>query len=266
MNLASREVEKQLASSSIGREERKAIKNLSDSSREKSLVIFSTHFPAIPMNEAARIFGERQGVKFEAHTGPVEDWLPRIKAGEGDIVNVGAEYIMDDIMNEGLVLRETRATVGYRRSVIIVRKGNPKEIETLNDLARKGIRLLVCIGGCQKGLWDDVSSKAMLTDEIRRNIVQCGTGCADTLRRWRATKDTIDAGIVWNVYKNIAPGDCDMIELPERIQVMRSTNVAVTSSSEKRDLAQSFIDFLRSEEGKRFYVKWGWMVGKIQSP
>ncbi|TLM97448.1 hypothetical protein FDZ71_18525, partial [bacterium] len=65
---------------------------------------------------------------------------------------------------------------------------------------------------------------------------------------------------VWNVYKNIAPKDCESIELPEGIKVMRSTNVAITKSSRNRELAQSFIDFLRSEEGKRFYLKWGWMV------
>jgi len=159
------------------------------------------------------------------------------------------------------VLEETRATVGYRRSVIIVRRGNPRGIRALQDLAEKGVGLLVCIGGCQKGLWDDVASKAMLTDKIRGNIVQCGTGCADTLRRWRATKDTIDAGIVWNVYKDIAPEDCDVIELPENIRVMRSTNVAITSSSRNRDLARSFIDFLRSGEGRKFYQKWGWMIG-----
>lgn len=233
---------------------------MAETPRDKRLLIFSTHFPAIPLNECSKVFGERHGVKFEAQTGPVETWLPRVRAGEGDIINVGAEYIMDDIQYEGLVLGETRATVGYRRSVIIVRNGNPKGIRAIQDLAKEGMRLLVCIGGCQKGLWDDVASKAILTDRIRGNIVQCGSGCADTLRRWRATEGTIDAGIVWNVYKNIAPKDCESIELPESIMVMRSTNVAITKSSRNRGLAQSFIDFLRSEEGKGFYLKWGWMV------
>jgi len=232
---------------------------MNETSHDRRLVIFSTHFPAIPLNECSNVFEKRHGVKFEAQTGPVETWLPRVKAGEGDIINVGAEYIMDDIQYEGLVLVETRATVGYRRSVIMVRNGNPKGIRTIQDLAEEGIRLLVCIGGCQKGLWDDVASRVMLTDQIRRNIVQCGSGCADTLRRWRATEG-IDAGIVWNVYKNIAPKDCDSIELPEDVRVMRSTNVAITTSSRNRVLAQSFIDFLRSDEGKRFYLKWGWMV------
>jgi accessory colonization factor AcfC len=230
-------------------------------SEEKRLTIFATHFPAIPTNEAARTYEKRSGVKFDAQTGPVELWLPRVRAGEGDIISVGSEYIMDDIRSEDLVIEETRATVGYRRSIIIVRKGNPMGIRSLQDLTEEGVRLLVCIGGCQKGLWDDVASKAMLTDKVRKNIVQCGMGCADTLRRWRATKDTIDAGIVWNVYKDIAPEDCDAIELPESIRVMRSTNVAITSSSRNRELAQSFIDFLRGDEGRQFFVKWGWMVG-----
>jgi accessory colonization factor AcfC len=228
----------------------------------KTFKIFSTGLPAIPLHGAARIFEERYHVKFDIVAGEPSTWLPRVRAGEGDLVCVGAEYMMDDIEAEGLILGETRATLGYRRSMIMVRKGNPQGIRTLQDLAEKDIKMLVCRGACQRGLWDDVSSKAMLTDKIRSKIVEYGVGCLDTLRRWRRSEGRIDAGIVWNVYGIVWPAYCEMIELPKDLEVFRSTNVAITKSCPDIKSMQSFIAFLRSDESKKVYERWGWIVNR----
>ncbi|MEM2849014.1 MAG: substrate-binding domain-containing protein [Candidatus Bathyarchaeia archaeon] len=229
-----------------------------------SLKVFSTGLPAIPLRGAISIFEKRHEVSFEVVAGPVEQWLPDVLAGEGDIVSVGAEYMMDDLQEEhGLIIPDTRTSVGYRRSVIIVRKGNPKNIEKIEDLAeREDVKILVCRGACQRGLWDDVSSKAMLTDEIRRKIVEYGTGCLDTYQRWRRSEGRIDAAIVWNVYGVAWPNDCDVIELPRELQVYRSTNVAVLKSTKNERLARMFIEFLKTEEAKDVYKRWGWIISK----
>ncbi|MBO3802678.1 MAG: substrate-binding domain-containing protein [Candidatus Brockarchaeota archaeon] len=224
--------------------------------------IFSTGLPAIPLHGAARIFEEMHGVRFKIVAGEPSTWLPRVRDGEGDLVCVGAEYMMDDIEAEGLILRETRATVGYRRSMIMVRRGNPRGIRTIQDLAEMDVKLLVCRGACQKGLWDDVASKAMVTDKIRSKIAEYGAGCLDTLRRWRRSEGRIDAGIVWNVYGRVWPAYCEMIELPRDIEVFRSTNVAILKSCSNRESLQDFVGFLRSDESRRVYEKWGWITKK----
>lgn len=226
--------------------------------------MFSTGLPAIPLRSAISVFEKKYDVKFEVIAGPLEQWLSDVLAGDGDIVSVGAEYMMDDLQEEhGLIVPETRTTVGYRRSVIIVRKGNPKGIKGIEDLAeRDDIKILICRGACQRGLWDDVASKAMLTDEIRRKIVEYGTGCLDTYQRWRRSEGRIDAAIVWNVYGVVWPNDCDVIELPRELQVYRSTNVAVLKSTKNEKLARMFVDFLKTEESKNIYERWGWIVPK----
>lgn len=229
-----------------------------------SLKVFSTGLPAIPLRGVANIFEKKHGIKFMIIAGPVEQWLPTVLAGEGDIVSVGAEYIMDDLQEEhGLVIPDSRTTVGYRRSVIIVRKGNPKDIRGIEDLAeRDDIRILICRGACQRGLWDDVASKAMLADKIRKKIVEYGTGCLDTYQRWRRSEGRIDAAIVWNVYGNVWPNDCDVVELPRDLQVYRSTNVAILKSTKDEKLARMFIDFLRTKDARSTYEKWGWIIPK----
>ncbi|MGQ9514500.1 MAG: substrate-binding domain-containing protein [Thermoproteota archaeon] len=231
-------------------------------SQRVSIKIFSTGLPAIPLHGAARIFEERNDVKFKIVAGESSMWLPRVRAGEGDLVCVGAEYMMDDIDSEGLILNETRATVGYRRSMIMVRKGNPKGIKMLQDLAEKDVKILVCRGACQKGLWDDVASKAMLTDQIRSKIVEYGVGCLDTLRRWRRSEGRIDAAIVWNVYGRVWPKFCEMIELPKDLEVFRSTNVAILKSCTNYKLLQSFISFLKSDDSRKIYERWGWITDR----
>lgn len=226
------------------------------------LKAFSTGLPAIPLREAANSFEKIHGVKFEIVAGPVEEWLTRVQRGEGDLVSVGAEYMMDDLQEEfGLIIPETRITVGYRRSVIIVRKGNPKGIKGIEDLVeRDDIKLLVCRGACQRGIWDDVASKIMATDRIRGKIVEYGSGCLDTYRRWLKSEGLIDAAIVWNVYGVVWPSDCDVIELPRDLQVYRSTNVAVLKATKNEQLARKFIEFLKTDAGKEAYRKWGWIV------
>ncbi|MBS7612983.1 substrate-binding domain-containing protein [Candidatus Bathyarchaeota archaeon] len=229
-----------------------------------SIKVFSTGLPAIPLRGAANVFEEKYGVKFEIVAGPVEQWLSNVLAGDGDVVCVGAEYMMDDLQEEhGLIMPDTRTTVGYRRSVIIVRKGNPKGIRGVEDLAeRDDIKILICRGACQRGLWDDVASKAMLTDRIRKKIVEYGTGCLDTYQRWRRSVGRIDAAIAWNVYGNVWPNDCDVVELPKDLQVYRSTNVAVLKSTRDEKLTRAFIDFLKTEESKNIYEKFGWIIPK----
>lgn len=59
----------------------------------------------------------------------------------------------------------------------LVQAGNPKGIKSLKDLAEDGARIGVSISGCLVGVWDDVCSKADLTDQIRRNITDFADGC-----------------------------------------------------------------------------------------
>jgi len=226
-----------------------------------SLKVFSTGLPAIPLKNTANIFEEKYGVKIEIIAGQVEQWLPNVLAGEGDIVCVGAEYMMDDLQEEHkLIIPDTRVTVGYRRSVIIVRKGNPKGIRGIEDLAsRDDVKLLVCRGACQRGLWDDVASKAMVTDKIRSKIVMYGVGCLDTYQKWLKSKEYVDAAVVWNVYGVIWPKDLDVIELPRELQVYRSTNVAVLKSTKDESIARKFVEFLRTDDSKDVYRRFGWI-------
>ncbi|MEM2135507.1 MAG: hypothetical protein QXG44_11700 [Candidatus Jordarchaeaceae archaeon] len=87
----------------------------------------------------------------------------------------------------------------------------------MKDLAKEGTKVGISISGCLVGVWDDVCSKADLTDQIRRNITDFADGCGAVMALINQKK--VDAIFGWNVFKNIWPGTSEIVELPKEIQV-----------------------------------------------
>jgi len=119
------------------------------------------------------------------------------------------------------------------------------------------MRVGTATGGCLKGVWDDVCSKAGLTERIRPNIVEHADACGSLMALIH--QDKVDAVFGWNAFKNIWPDTCEAIELPRDLQVFRSTVAQVITYTRDAELSKRFIDFLVSPEGRRIYSENGWL-------
>ena len=142
--------------------------------------------------------------------------------------------------------------------MILVQPGNPRKIASLKDLCRQGIRIGVAFDGCLKGVWDDIASKAGLTNEIRKNITEYADACGSLMALIHQEK--VDAIFGWNAFQNVWPNTSEAIELPERLQVFRSTGIGVVAYSKDAALVKKFVDFLLSEEGGKIYSEYGWIT------
>lgn len=114
--------------------------------------------------------------------------------------------------------------------------------------------------GCLKGAWDDVASKAGLADQIRKNITQYADACGSLMGLIHQEK--VDAIFGWNAFQNIWPNTCEVIELPRDLQVFRSTVIGIIRYTKNRALAQRFVDFLMSDEGRKIYSDYGWVTDR----
>jgi len=225
---------------------------------KQDLGIYSAGAVAPPLKKAVNIFENRFRIHCDVSVGKAHELLSEIAASKrGDIITCGAEYVLDDAEDQGLVMKGSRRSLGLRRSVIIVPLGSPAKIASLDDLCRDGVRIGIATEGCLKGVWDDVASKAGLTDQIRRNIIHHADGCGSVMSLVHQKK--VDAIFGWNVFKFIWPNTCEVIELPPALQVFRSTPVAVISFTKDVQLSQKFIDFLAHDEVKRIYSDYGWV-------
>jgi len=134
--------------------------------------------------------------------------------------------------------------------------GNPKKVKSIYDLTQEGVKVGISTSGCLLGVWDDISSKAGLTDQIRRNITDFADGCGAVMALINQKK--VDAVFGWDAFKKLWMKTMEVVELPKEIQVYRSTGVALVKFSKNKELAKKFIDFVVSESGRKIYREYGW--------
>ena len=228
------------------------------SSRTRSLEIYSAGAVATPLLDAAEFFEKEFNVRCEVHPGKPEELLHDIqRSNVGDVFSSGAEYILDEAEDDGLIIKGSRRSLGYRRSVIIVPPGNPAQISTLKDMCRSHVKIGIAVGGCLKNVWDDMASKAGLTDQIRKNITHHADACGSLMGLIHSRK--VDAIFGWNAFQGIWPDTCEIIELPETLQVFRSTVAGIISYTKDKELSKKFIEYLTSASMKKIYEGYGWI-------
>lgn len=226
---------------------------------EKSkLRVYSAGAVAPPLQEAITVFDTRFGIHCDLKIGKPSSLLAEIALSKhGDVISCGAEYILDDAEDSELTVKGSRRTLGLRRSVIIVPTGNPANITSLNDLCKENIRVGIAVDGCLKGVWDDIASKAGLTDQIRQNIIHHANTCGSLMSL--INKREVDAVFGWNAFRSVWPETCEAIELPLDLQVYRSTVAAIISYTKNTELSKRLIDFLTSNEGRKIYSDYAWI-------
>ncbi|MCJ7633246.1 substrate-binding domain-containing protein [Candidatus Bathyarchaeota archaeon] len=228
------------------------------SSETIRLRIYSAGAVAPPLQEATRLFEEKHGIRCRVTPGKPEALLLAIaNIKEGDVFSAGAEYVLDDAEDRGLTIPGTRQSLGYRRSVIIVPPSNPACIHSLSDLCREGVRIGIATEGCLKGVWDDIASKAGLTESIRKNITRHADACGSLMSLIHTGE--VDAIFGWNAFQNVWPDTCEAVELPPNLQVYRSTTTGILTCTKDLELSKRFISFLITSEAKKIYSDYGWI-------
>lgn len=171
-----------------------------------------------------------------------------IEAGFHDIVVSGAEYQLDELEEMGIVIPNTRKLLGYRVSSIIVKKDNPKNLCSLSDITKNGIRVGISMIDCLKGVWEDVCGRARIVEDVRRNITLHVKGCIALIDA--VVDDKIDAGFGWNSFKYLEPEKIDVVEIPEEYRIYRSTCAGILKWTKDRSSCIEFIEYLSSDSSR----------------
>ncbi len=229
-----------------------------------SLRAYGPGGPAPAMREAAKVFGKKKGIQVEINAGPTPTWKDRAMK-DADLIFSGSEYMMTDFLQKdvpGLIDTATVRSLYLRPSAILVRPGNPKGIQGIQDLAKPGLRILVVQGAGQVGMWEDVAGrtgKVKLVEDVRRNIGFFAPNSAEAKKVW-TSDPSYDAWLIWTIWQKENPAAADLINTEPEHTIYRSCGIAITNRSERKALAKEFADFLQSPEGQGIFVKWGWVA------
>ncbi len=188
---------------------------------------------------------QHDDVEVEFNFAGSSDLVSQIQNGAGaDVFASADEANMTKLVDDDLAA-DAPQLFATNTLIIAVPKGNPAGITSLADLAKSGVKLVVCAPEVPCGAaagraeeaaeldWKPVSEEASVTDVLNKVI----TGEAD-------------AGLVY-VTDVIAAGDkVEGIAFPEAEATLNKYPIATVKGSDNEKLANAFADLVLSEKGR----------------
>lgn len=178
-------------------------------------------------------------------------------ARRGDLYMPGETFYLDQAKKKGYVTSEK--LTGFFDPVILVQKGNPKQVRGLADLAKPGLK--VGLGepdACAAGVAaKKLLADARLTSQVEKNVTVRANNVPE-LGNYVKLK-SLDAAIVWNLTAVQVAADCDAVALPPGSYQPSPIPVALLKFSQHPAEAKAFIDFLTGLEGQKL-IKDGGMT------
>ena len=231
---------------------------ISRAQQNDTMYVYGPGGPQAAMAECATVFSKKMSVPVKVISGPEAKWIEQAKQN-ADLVFGGAEYMLTQfkMQHPGLMDSTTRTELYKRSAGILVRPGNPKKIMALKDLTKPGINILEITGAGQLGMWEDLAGKQNLIGGIQKNIKGAFANTALAIDAWKSD-NKYDAVIIFASWYLRLKDVSQLIKIPVAQTVYRGTPIAITAITNKKDKAQQFIQFLKSNDGHAIFKKWGW--------
>ncbi len=224
---------------------------------EKELVVLcGSSFPN-PMDELCSQFTEQTGIKFATTVAGSESHLPVIKTvHEGDIFVTHDPYL-DYVRDANCLLDYVH--VGYVSPVLAVQKGNPKEISSIQDLTRPGIKVALSnpeYSTCGEMVFALLEKKG-IKEAVMKNVENRLTKGHSDLGTFLKTK-TVDAVIMWNGVAHTFRDSVEVVPTPYEYEKERRVHIIGLSFSKNPDLLREFMEFAKGK-GKAVFAKYGYV-------
>lgn len=222
---------------------------------KKELMLYCGAGIRPPVAELAQIFSREHGVKVVTDYAGCEVLISKITLRrQGDLYMPGDKYYVDQAAAKGMILAQK--VVCYFVPVIMVQKGNPRNIQTLSDLTKPGIKL---------GLGDE---RACAIGRISQKIFEKNHIPPSALEKNLAFRSltvnelglqieagSLDAVIVWDAIAQYYPETAQQIPIPPAQNVISTVDIAILRFTENQELAKKFVDFVCSEPGRAVFKK-----------
>ncbi len=200
------------------------------------------------------------GVTVNVQNGGSGELFATLETQKSADIFLPADYkYMSDAITKGYIKNSTVKNITQNIPVIAVKKGNPKNITSLQDLAKPGVRVAI---GEPKGpaigkATEQIFNSTNLTENISSNVVTKTTTVNQLLTY--LTTGQADAVIIWKdmVTWDEAKDQIEVIEIPQNENKISTVPIGVTVYTKNSKLANEFEDFVTSTEGLTIWQKWG---------
>jgi molybdate transport system substrate-binding protein len=235
------------------------------SGKEISVFAGSASKPAL--DEAATAFEKQTGVKVFLTYGGSGTVLSQMELSKtGDLYIPGSPDYLVKSENKKITDPGSVKIVAYLVPAVNVQTGNPKNIQSLSDLAKPGVKVgignptTVCVGLYAVEILDNNH----ILPDVYNNIVTQASSCDSTATL--ISLKSVDAVMGWGVFHAWDPKNIATVYLrPEQISRIAYIPAAISTFVKEREAASAFIDFLVSPTSQEIFRKWGYDVTESEA-
>lgn len=191
--------------------------------------------------------------------------------GQGAPVDVFASANtkqMDAVVQAGEVDSGSDRVFVRNRLVLVYPRDNPANIQTLHDLSKSGIKIVLANKNVPVGAYTlDFLAKASklpaytatYSETVLKNVVSYEQNVKAVLSK--VSLGEADAGIVYITDAvSVKDSSIGMLEIPDELNVIGSYPIAVVKLSQHPDQAQQFVAYVLSAQGQAVLKKYGFMT------
>ncbi len=236
---------------------------------EKKITVFAAASLTDAFNEIADKFKQQNpGVTFDFNYAGSQQLRTQLEQGAvADVFASANTTEMHNAIKSELVVSGTQKTFVRNRLAVIVPKNNPGGINTLQDLAKPKLKIVLAAPGVPVGGYALTALNKMNADfgatfsqTVLANVVSQEDNVKQVVAKIQL--DEADAGIVYS--SDVTPdaaAKVTKIDIPDKYNVLATYPIAVLKSAPQADLAAKFVDYVLSPDGQAILQKWGFIPG-----
>ena len=214
-----------------------------------------------PMKKIATLIEKKYNCTINIMQGGSQDLYDSLKFSKiGDLYLPGSEAYIKKYKKDGFFQDST--CIGYNQAAIFVKKGNPKNIKSLDSLMDENIATALCdpkhgsIGKETKKLLKNYKGDSFY-QKAYENAAMISTDSRDL--NALLLDNSVDMSINWKAtaYWGKNAEKITVIPIDEKFAKKKRLIINMLSFSKHKDIAKAFIRYCVSNNGKKLIKKYG---------
>ena len=183
------------------------------------------------------------------------------ESAPADVFASASSTEMTALVDGGLVGQDLPQIFLNNKLVLVLPVGNPAGIDSLEDLATAGVKIVLAAEEVPAGRYTREALEKMngqFGSELRQVFLSHVVSNEDNVKQVVAKVQLgeADAGIVYTSDAVAAP-ELQQIEIPAELNVIAKYPIAPLVESANAELAEAFIAYVLSPDGQEILQKWG---------
>jgi molybdate transport system substrate-binding protein len=174
-----------------------------------------------------------------------------------DIVAMADTINMNKVLSSGDIDQKSVSIVALNKLAILVQRGNPQKIETLSDLARSGLKVVLCDLAQPCGKYaESVLSKA----NVSFTVVSREASASGVVSRIGLGE--ADAGVAYLTDGLVAGDKVDAVKIADSLNLTAEYPIGVAAKPATKDKSAivAFIATTKSSVGRKVLVENGFIL------